>query len=529
MTDDYPELLAVLRPLVKACGMTMLNTHPHARIYNESSNRLILLIKIRDWLKSRLLEFSSVISGFEADLQTDIRIYESLKAAYSHFPNFSRAYPTSAFLTSASASFSNTVHTYSELMVTLDSEIDFVSSMLTRLDIYISIDHRDSDESVGDLLKCWCGYTKERPAKVVRDYYFYITLPAAKDDATRMLVDMTRSMRRAYIVQRIGREFDIRSDQGWFFVFDTLTLSDDRLRDFYRSPNALRDYFRNVGRAVLKAEGRSTKGSSSDCYRYFCAPEYGGRTGRLHFHVVHMLRTLPKGVYDPTRGGRFRGRVEISLFKGMWSYGHTSPIAVRYANDAFTRRLGWVWPLDRSGKARQTKPLLAIARYVAKYVSKADDLSVKRGVEKWKKYNLQLQLVPPALFRVRMSRGFGTDLPSMEHLEHNDLIQLMHLDSSLARYRILLRQSARRELKRRLGVTPLFALLDARPETVNLLKLLRRLTEAHPEFKGQSFIPSMTQTLSATDVSNGVAAYVRDHGFTPLPPSGAAIGRVGPK
>src|SRR5690554_7936415 len=36
-------------------------------------------------------------------------------------------------------------------------------------------------------------------------------------------------------------------------VFDTLTLADDRLEAFYDNPNALRDYFRDIGRMVLAA------------------------------------------------------------------------------------------------------------------------------------------------------------------------------------------------------------------------------------------------------------------------------------
>src|SRR5699024_7383931 len=40
---------------------------------------------------------------------------------------------------------------------------------------------------------------------------------------------------------------------GWFIVFDTLTLADDRLEAFYDNPNALRDYFRDIGRMVLAA------------------------------------------------------------------------------------------------------------------------------------------------------------------------------------------------------------------------------------------------------------------------------------
>src|SRR2546428_3812821 len=43
---------------------------------------------------------------------------------------------------------------------------------------------------------------------------------------------------------------------GWFIVFDTLTLADDRLEAFYDNPNALRDYFRKtplIGRQDRKS------------------------------------------------------------------------------------------------------------------------------------------------------------------------------------------------------------------------------------------------------------------------------------
>src|SRR2546423_1119288 len=52
---------------------------------------------------------------------------------------------------------------------------------------------------------------------------------------------------------------------GWFIVFDTLTLADDRLEAFYDNPNALRDYFRDIGRMVLAAEGRKANDSHADC------------------------------------------------------------------------------------------------------------------------------------------------------------------------------------------------------------------------------------------------------------------------
>src|SRR5260370_662910 len=79
---------------------------------------------------------------------------------------------------------------------------------------------------------------------------------------------------------------------------DTLTFDDDRLEAFYDNPNALRDYSRDIGRMVLAAEGRNANDSHADCYQYFCVPEYGTANGRLYFHAVHFMRTLPPGSVD---------------------------------------------------------------------------------------------------------------------------------------------------------------------------------------------------------------------------------------
>src|SRR5262245_62306423 len=95
---------------------------------------------------------------------------------------------------------------------------------------------------------------------------------------------------------------------GLFIFFYTLMLSDDLLDAFYDNPNALRDYFRDIGRMVLAAEGRKANDSHADCYQYFCVPEYGTANGRLHFHAVHFMRTLPTGSVDPNFGRRVRNR-----------------------------------------------------------------------------------------------------------------------------------------------------------------------------------------------------------------------------
>src|SRR5207245_4814188 len=85
--------------------------------------------------------------------------------------------------------------------------------------------------------------------------------------------------------------------------------------------------------------------SSDLCYQYFCVPEYGTANGRLHFHAVHFMRTLPTGSVDPNFGRRVRNRRQLNSLQNTWPYGYSMPIAVRYTQDAFSRS-GWLWPVD---------------------------------------------------------------------------------------------------------------------------------------------------------------------------------------
>src|SRR5262249_30190464 len=96
-----------------------------------------------------------------------------------------------------------------------------------------------------------------------------------KDECSRLLEASTMKSRRGFAIQRLMNAMRQAHADGWFIVFDTLTLADDRLEAFYDNPNALRDYFRDIGRMVLAAEGRKANDSHADCYQYFCVPEYG--------------------------------------------------------------------------------------------------------------------------------------------------------------------------------------------------------------------------------------------------------------
>src|SRR5262249_55582929 len=90
-----------------------------------------------------------------------------------------------------------------------------------------------------------------RPLQDIRDEYNYPKKKGIKDECSRLLEASTMKSRRGFAIQRLMNAMRQAHADGWFIVFDTLTLADDRLEAFYDNPNALRDYFRDIGRMVL--------------------------------------------------------------------------------------------------------------------------------------------------------------------------------------------------------------------------------------------------------------------------------------
>src|SRR5262245_18580401 len=90
----------------------------------------------------------------------------------------------------------------------------------------------------------------ERPLKDIRDEYNYPKKKGIKDECSRLLEASTMKSRRGFAIQRLMNAMRQAHADGWFIVFDTLTLADDRLEAFYDNPSALRDYFRDIGRMV---------------------------------------------------------------------------------------------------------------------------------------------------------------------------------------------------------------------------------------------------------------------------------------
>src|SRR5262245_36409265 len=114
----------------------------------------------------------------------------------------------------------------------------------------------------------------------------------------------------------------------------------------------------------------------------------------------------------------------------------------------------------------------------------------------------KLSLLPKKLFRIRMSRNFGMKMLTMTNLSTECLIQLTKLGYDATPFNQILKQNAKREMRLRLGKVTVADVLAAQPVTTNLLKFMRASIKMIGVSNLQSFIASMTQKLTLSDISD---------------------------
>src|SRR5216684_668888 len=111
-------------------------------------------------------------------------------------------------------------------------------NVLPQLDINNTIDHRPEGDEKWFLenektVTQFCRkLAAERPLKDIRDEYNYPKKKGIKDECSRLLEASTMKSRRGFAIQRLMNAMRQAHADGWFIVFDTLTLADDRLEAF---------------------------------------------------------------------------------------------------------------------------------------------------------------------------------------------------------------------------------------------------------------------------------------------------------
>src|SRR5580692_3172913 len=208
---------------------------------------------------------------------------------------------------------------------------------------------------------------------------------------------------------------------------------------------------------------------------------------------------------------------QVNSLQNTWPYCYSMPIAVRYTQDAFSRS-GWLWPVDAKGEPLKATSYMAVGFYVAKYVNKKSDMDLAAkglGAKEWNNsLKTKLSLLPKKLFRIRMSRNFGMKMLTMTNLSTECLIQLTKLGYDATPFNQILKQNAKREMRLRLGKVTVADVLAAQPVTTNLLKFMRASIKMIGVSNLQSFIASMTQKLTLSDISDESKNYLDKAGIT---------------
>lgn len=207
-----------------------------------------------------------------------------------------------------------------------------------------------------------------------------------------------RQARCASHEARLAWEIAYRASQGWFMLFNTLTVAPgEYYKVFHPDSDAFQTYIRKIDNLCAKAAYGSTRNAAGKEYHTYCAViEEGAKHGRLHIHVLHLFSHLPPEAQDPNKALRVPYRRELNVFKARWLHGFTSPIMVRYSpQDAYGKK-GYRWPYDnRTQAAYLIRTPLHIAGYMSKYITKTYT-SKKRTENLW---------------RIRRTRNLGQTIP----------------------------------------------------------------------------------------------------------------------
>jgi hypothetical protein len=211
--------------------------------------------------------------------------------------------------------------------------------------------------------------------------------------------------------------------KDWYIVFNTLTVAPENIKKvFNQGATGWTDYVRRVDREIgIRVSGNwrdaiKDRSQGKEFHRYFAVVEKGEKTGQLHIHVIHLMKKLPYGSYDPNRGAGIPKNREISIMKKYWQLGYSMPIAVRFNTNDSYGKLGWRYPYEEKEDG-DFKPLkctneIALVQYIGKYMTK----------------NLNQRKVGVTTWRTRLSRKLGTEIVQelMETMNEKQLTILMN-------------------------------------------------------------------------------------------------------
>src|SRR5262249_15329603 len=120
----------------------------------------------------------------------------------------------------------------------------------------------------------------------------------------------------------------------------------------------------------------------------------------------------------------------------------------------------------------------------------------------------KLSLLPKKLFRIRMSRNFGMKMLTMTNLSTECLIQLTKLGYDATPFNQILKQNAKREMRLTLGKGTVVDVLAPQRMTTNVVTFMCASIKMISVSQLQSYIDSITQKLTLSDISDESKNYL---------------------
>src|SRR5437870_901952 len=117
-------------------------------------------------------------------------------------------------------------------------------------------------------------------------------------------------------------------------------------------------------------------------------------------------------------------------------------------------------------------------------------------------------VTPKKLVKNKKNRNLRKKIPKMKNPATECLNQLTKLGYDATPFNQILKQNAKREMRLRLGKVTVADVLAAQPVTTNLLKFMRASIKMIGVSNLQSFIASMTQKLTLSDISDESKNYL---------------------
>src|SRR5207248_73587 len=241
------ERIEALKPAIEACGISTLSQSPMLGFHKQMDNRIKLLEEILSF-RMQGVEFDNgdmYVDGRKAgsDVGDEFvcvteKLVDELAECYDVIAEVVMYVDGHKVTSDIRDEF---VSVTEKLMY----ELPQCYNVLQQLDINNTIHHRPEGDEKWFLenektVTQFCRkLAAERPLKDIRDEYNYPKKKGIKDECSRLLEASTMKSRRGFAIQRLMNAMRQAHADGWFIVFDTLTLADDRLEAFYDNPNAL--------------------------------------------------------------------------------------------------------------------------------------------------------------------------------------------------------------------------------------------------------------------------------------------------